>query len=193
MGRMGRHTGPDGQGDHVRRSAARGARVPRDRPQASDEISQTACDVTGEDAYHRHRISLGVPEADKDYPLGDTFPHEADYDQLAGVDFHKGCYVGQEVVSRVQHRGTARKRIVPVRGSAELSAGAPVSIGDVDIGVMGSVSGDRGLAMVRLDRAEKAISQGKSLRAGDVEISLEQPSWASFAVPGAGFAPGAAQ
>lgn len=160
--------------------------------QASDEISQTACDVADEDAYHRHRISLGVPEADRDYPLGETFPHEADYDQLAGVDFHKGCYVGQEVVSRVQHRGTARKRIVPVRGSAELSAGAPVSVGDTNIGVMGSVSGDRGLAMVRLDRAEKAISQGQSLRAGDVEISLEQPSWASFVVPGADL-PGAAQ
>ena len=153
--------------------------------QASDDISQSGCNVTGEDAYHKHRISLGVPEADKDYPLGETFPHEADYDQLAGVDFHKGCYVGQEVVSRVQHRGTARKRIVPVRGKADLSSGAPVSVGEASIGVIGSVSGDRGLAMVRLDRAEKAIAQGQSLQSGDVEISLEQPGWASFEVPGA--------
>lgn len=158
----------------------------------SSEMADTGCKLSSEDAYHGHRISLGVPEAGKDYALGETFPHEADYDQLDGVDFHKGCYVGQEVVSRVEHRGTARKRIVPVRGASELSAGEQVSGGDSEIGVMGSVSGDRGLAMIRLDRAEKAISQGRELRAGNVDIALEQPSWASFDVPSSKL-PGAAQ
>ena len=62
------------------------------------------------------RISLGVPEGGRDYAFGDAFPHEALFDQLNGVDFKKGCYVGQEVVSRMEHRGTARKRIVPVEG-----------------------------------------------------------------------------
>ncbi|MDA7948445.1 MAG: folate-binding protein [Hyphomicrobiaceae bacterium] len=149
----------------------------------SDEMTQSECDAANEAAYHSHRISLGIPEAGKDYALGETFPHEADYDQLAGVDFQKGCYVGQEVVSRVEHRGTARKRIVPVRGDSDLSAGAQVSVGDSNIGVMGSVSGDRGLAMIRLDRAKKAISQGEKMHAGNIEITLEQPSWASFEVP----------
>ncbi|MDQ4060015.1 MAG: folate-binding protein, partial [Pseudomonadota bacterium] len=65
--------------------------------------------------YHAHRIALGVPEGGKDYAFGDPFPHEADLDQLGGVDFDKGCFVGQEVVSRMEHRGTARRRIVPVR------------------------------------------------------------------------------
>ena len=60
------------------------------------------------DAYHAHRIALGVPEGGKDFLFGDAFPHEALMDQLNGVDFDKGCYVGQEVVSRMQHRGTAR-------------------------------------------------------------------------------------
>ena len=59
-------------------------------------------------AYQAHRIALGVPEGGKDFAYGDAFPHEADLDQLGGVDFNKGCYVGQEVVSRMQHRGTAR-------------------------------------------------------------------------------------
>jgi folate-binding protein YgfZ len=143
----------------------------------------TGCEVTSEDDYHRLRIALGVPEADKDYPLGDTFPHDADYDQLAGVDFKKGCYVGQEVVSRMQHRGTARKRIVPARGNAPLTEGAKISAGDTTIGMLGSVAGDMGLAMVRLDRAEKAIENGYQLMAGNVEIDLIHPGWADFSVP----------
>ena len=57
-----------------------------------------------------------MPEGGRDYAFGDAFPHEALFDQLNGVDFAKGCYVGQEVVSRMEHRGTARKRIVPRRG-----------------------------------------------------------------------------
>src|SRR3569623_987356 len=66
------------------------------------------------DAYEAHRIALGVPRGGADFIYGDTFPREADMDQLAGVDFDKGCYVGQEVVSRVQHRNSARRRVVPV-------------------------------------------------------------------------------
>ncbi len=141
------------------------------------------CDAASEEDYRRHRIALGVPEADADYPLGDTFPHEANYDQLAGVDFSKGCYVGQEVVSRIEHRGTARKRIVPARGSAPLTPGAAITAGDAAIGTLGSVAGDMGLAMVRLDRAAKAIEDGRPLMAGDVEIELIQPRWARFSVP----------
>ena len=55
-----------------------------------------------------------MPRGGSDFIYGDAFPHEADMDQLGGVDFDKGCYVGQEVVSRMEHRGTARTRIVPV-------------------------------------------------------------------------------
>lgn len=142
-----------------------------------------ACDVVTEDAYHRHRIALGVPDSSEDYPLGDTFPHEADYDQLSGVDFHKGCYVGQEVVSRMEHRGTARKRIVPVEGDADLTSGADITAGDASIGTLGSVAGNIGLGMVRLDRLQKALEDGRSLRAGDVEIRLKRPEWAAFDVP----------
>ena len=141
------------------------------------------CEVGSEEDYHHLRIALGVPEADKDYALGDTFPHEADYDQLSGVDFNKGCYVGQEVVSRIEHRGKARKRIVPARGKAPLTHGAKISAGDTAIGMLGSVAGDMGLAMVRLDRAAKAIEDGHPLVAGNVEIDLIQPGWADFSVP----------
>jgi len=151
---------------------------------ADADFSDTDCTQEGEAAYHAHRIALGVPEGGRDYQLGDTFPHEAVLDELNGIDFKKGCYVGQEVVSRMEHRGTARKRIVPVRAGVPLTAdGSAVAADGAAIGQLGSVSDCDGLALVRLDRAEKAISEGKTIRAGDVAIELLQPAWASFRVP----------
>jgi folate-binding protein YgfZ len=130
--------------------------------------------------YHAHRIALGVPEGGKDYPLGDTFPHEADLDQLGGISFTKGCFVGQEVVSRMQNRGSVRKRVVPVEGEAALTAGAEISAGAASIGTIGSVADRRALALVRLDRAAEAMAKGQVLSAGRVAIRLQRPEWARF-------------
>ena len=139
------------------------------------------------DIYHAHRIALGIPEAGKDFALGDTFPHEACFDQLAGVDFEKGCFVGQEVVSRMQHRANVRKRVVPVRADAPLpQSGADVIAGSAKIGILGSAIGESGLALVRLDRAGEALAKGIALTIGDVPVTLSKPSWAAFDVPDAG-------
>lgn len=128
--------------------------------------------------YHAHRIALGVPEGGKDYAFGDTFPHEALFDKLDGVSFAKGCYVGQEVVSRMEHRGTARKRVVPVVADGPLPAsGTEVRAGDQLIGVVGSTDGARGLALLRLDRAEEMKSQGHGLLAGELAVRIELPEW----------------
>jgi hypothetical protein len=129
------------------------------------------------------RIKLGVPESGRDYGLGDTFPHEALFDQLNGVDFKKGCFVGQEVVARMQYRGTTRKRVVPVEGDAPLQTGIEVKAGDLPIGPIGSVDGALGLALLRLDRAEEAASKDMPLMAGDVTITLHRPAFAQFEVP----------
>lgn len=136
--------------------------------------------------YHAHRITLGVPEADLDYPLGDTFPHEACLDVLGGVSFEKGCFVGQEVVSRMQHRGTARKRIVMVRGSAPLPPfGTEIVAGAATIGAMGSSAGNQGLALVRLDRAAEAMTAHTPMRTGGLDVSLVVPPWAPYALAAA--------
>jgi folate-binding protein YgfZ len=135
-----------------------------------------------QDDYHAHRIGLGVPEGGKDYAFGDAFPHEALFDQLNGVSFEKGCYVGQEVVSRMQNRGTARRRIVPVVGDTALPDGAAITAGGVDIGTLGSIAGTRGLAAIRLDRAAELQAKGEELRAGDVAVRIDLPAWARFAV-----------
>jgi folate-binding Fe-S cluster repair protein YgfZ len=106
-------------------------------------------------------------------------------DQLNGIDFAKGCYVGQEVVSRMEHRGTARNRIVPI--AAEHSApdaGLPVMAGGKQVGTTGSSAGPRGLAMLRLDRVADALAAGQSLTAGGISLSVHKPDWAQFAWPG---------
>ena len=124
-------------------------------------------------AYERHRIALGIPDGGRDFAYGDAFPHDANLDRLGGVDFAKGCYVGQEVVSRVHHRGTARKRIVPVRFEGRAPApGTEVSVGEIAIGTMGTSVEDRGLAMVRTDRAEEAAALGAPPMADGIHLVL---------------------
>lgn len=142
--------------------------------------------VSDTGAFQAHRIGLGIPEGGRDFIYGDAFPHEADMDQFAGVDFAKGCYVGQEVVSRMEHRGTARTRIVPVAYADHAPMeGADVMAGDKLVGMMGSSAEGRGLAKLRLDRVEEALGAGEALTAGGIPLSLVRPDWARFALPGA--------
>jgi folate-binding protein YgfZ len=135
--------------------------------------------------YEAHRIALGVPRGGLDFVYGDAFPHETDMDQLAGVDFDKGCYVGQEVVSRMEHRGNARTRIVPVAvdGFAP-DAGLAVMAGDKVVGTTGSSAGGMALAMLRLDRMADARTSGLPLTAGGVTLTPQKPDWATFEWPG---------
>jgi folate-binding protein YgfZ len=136
-------------------------------------------------AYEAHRIALGVPRGGVDFSYGDAFPHETDMDQLGGVDFTKGCYVGQEVVSRIEHRGTARTRAVPVRyEGAAPEAGVAVTAATREVGTMGSAAGGHGVALLRLDRIADAISQNEPLIAGGTTIRLAKPYWARFPFPG---------
>ncbi|RIA47370.1 YgfZ/GcvT domain-containing protein [Dichotomicrobium thermohalophilum] len=133
--------------------------------------------------YEAHRISQGVPEGFKDYESGEVFAHDACIDQLGGIDFHKGCYVGQEVVSRMHHRGTARKRFVAVRGRGLPEPGAAVTAGSTNLGKLTSVAGGRGLALVRIDRAGEALSRGEAIKAGEIPVELVRPDWAAFDFP----------
>lgn len=155
-------------------------------PKGTD-AAELGCAPARQEDYDAFRIGLGVPEGGRDYAFGEAFPHEALFDQLNGVDFAKGCYVGQEVVSRMEHRGTARKRIVPVEGVGPLPPpGTSVEADGVAIGTLGSVSGASGLALIRLDRAEQALARGTALVAGGVKIALRRPAFARFEVPVAG-------
>ena len=138
--------------------------------------------VAAED-YEAHRIALGVPCGGVDFTYGDAFPHEADMDQFGGVDFAKGCYIGQEVVSRIEHRGIARTRAVALRyDGAPPEKGAAITAGERQVGTMGSAAHGRGIALIRLDRVAEAEQTG--LAAGGIPIRLVKPDWARFSFPG---------
>jgi folate-binding protein YgfZ len=159
-----------------------------------ERAAQTAAELdaalTDSAAYDVHRIALGVPQGGVDFAYSDAFPHETDMDQLGGVDFKKGCFVGQEVVSRMQHRGTARTRAVPVRFEGQApEAGTAITAGGRQIGTLGSATvgsagGGRGIALLRLDRVDEALAEGETLSAGAVPIHLVKPDWARFPFPG---------
>jgi hypothetical protein len=126
--------------------------------------------------YEAHRIATGVPSGGVDFMFGDAFPHEANMDRMHGVDFDKGCYVGQEVVSRMEHRGTARSRIVRVLlDDGAPVAGAAVVAADKPVGTMGSTAAGHGLALLRLDRAADAIEAGIALTASGIPIRVADP------------------
>ncbi|MDE2376575.1 folate-binding protein [Bradyrhizobium sp.] len=126
--------------------------------------------------YEAHRIALGVPRGGLDFSYGDAFPHETNMDRLNGVDFDKGCYVGQEVVSRMQHRGTARTRIVKVLlDDFSPEIGATILAGDKPVGTIGSTAAGRGIALVRTDRVADALDAGQKLTAGGLGLSLAEP------------------
>jgi tRNA-modifying protein YgfZ len=126
--------------------------------------------------YEAHRIAQGVPKGGADFVYGDTFAHDANLDLMNGVDFKKGCYVGQEVVARVEFRKSARKRIVKIHFDGQAPAqGTQIMAGEINIGQVGSTAGGKGLAMVRLDRLDEARAAGVDLKAGSTTVTIASP------------------
>jgi tRNA-modifying protein YgfZ len=135
-----------------------------------------SADLVDSSAYDAHRIASGVPRGGLDFIYGDAFPHETNMDRLHGVDFEKGCYVGQEVVSRMQHRGTARTRSVRVVfEDFSPEPGTAILAGDKPVGTLGSTAGRNGLALMRIDRAADALQAGVPLTAGGLAVRLAEP------------------
>lgn len=132
-------------------------------------------DAADASAYNAHRIALGVP-GDADLTPEDTFLLDANFDLLHGVDFKKGCYVGQEITARMKHRGSNRKRTLPlVFDGPPPAPGTPVTAGDKAIGsVLSGVPG-RTLAVLRTDK----LAEATTLSAGGVPVSVDRPAWFS--------------
>jgi folate-binding protein YgfZ len=124
-------------------------------------------------SYEALRIASVVPKGGVDFAYGDAFPHDANFDRLNGVDFDKGCYVGQEVVSRMKHRGTGRKRVARIALAGDPPPpGTAVLDGELPVGTLGASSGREALALVRLDRVEEAVAAGRGLTAGGVPLAV---------------------
>jgi folate-binding protein YgfZ len=146
-----------------------------------EEFAKKVADLIGADLvdsadYEAYRIASGVPRGGLDFTYGDAFPHDTNMDRLHGVDFDKGCYVGQEVVSRMQHRGTARTRTVRVAlDDSSPAPGEAILAGEKPVGTMGSSAGGAGLALIRIDRAADALDAGVPLTSGGLAVRLAVP------------------
>jgi len=136
------------------------------------------------DAYTAHRVHLGLADSDEDIGSSQRFVHECNLDMTNGVDFFKGCYVGQEVVSRMHHKQAARKRILPVSSSMPLTKGDAIIASNKPIGEVLTTTDTSALAVLRLDKADAAIVAGDTLTADGSAITLHKPDWADFTFPG---------
>lgn len=153
-----------------------------------DALAAKAQNILPVETYHSRRIALGIPEAPHDFSYGEVFPHDIALDSLGGVSFHKGCYVGQEVVSRMEHRGTARRRVVVMESVGDLpnptlESQLDILAGDRSVGTLGSHEGTRGIAIVRLDRVKAAQTNDTEMNCGGVSVSLSLPGWATYSWP----------
>jgi folate-binding protein YgfZ len=135
-------------------------------------------DRDGFAAYEQQRLELGVPDLGADLLVEKDFILEGLMDEMGGVDFHKGCYVGQEMTSRMKRRTTVKTKLCRVRFDGPAPAfETPILADGWEVGRMRSGNQGLGLALIRFDRAQKALKEGHDLRAGDQLIQLDPPSW----------------
>jgi len=127
--------------------------------------------------WDRHRLALGVPDGSRDLEPDKALLLENGFVELGGVDFAKGCFVGQELTARMRYRGTVRKRLLPVTLDGSAEPGTAIRAGEIDVGELRSVQGEQGLALIRLDRWEKARDSGQPLQAETAAVAPRVPDW----------------
>jgi folate-binding protein YgfZ len=160
------------------RLAAAGARV--FLPEGGEAALRAAGFAPGDLAdWDRARIRLGLPDGARDLELEKALLLENGYEELNGVDFEKGCYMGQELTARTRYRGLIRKRLMPVVIDGPAPApGTEIRYGEAEAGEMRSSRGDVGLALIRLEAFR--ASGGQGLTCGEAVLTAHQPDWAKF-------------
>jgi tRNA-modifying protein YgfZ len=155
------------------RLAAAGLRVLLPRGDALPEITESTAK-----AYDSHRLALGLPDGSRDLVLEKSILLESGFDELHGVDWNKGCYMGQELTARTKYRGLIKKRLVPISIDGPLpEPGTLVTAGDKTVGEVRSGRDKRALALIRLEALENGSTP---LHAGDATVTPEKPDWAVF-------------
>ena len=128
--------------------------------------------------YHTARITHGIPEQGFDFGAADVFPADINMDVLGGVALNKGCFVGQEVVSRMHRRGTIRKRTLPIIATTDttLTPGDDL-LAPAPVGTLTSCEAENGLARMRVDRWLKATSDGHAVTLNETPVTIAKPDW----------------
>jgi len=162
------------------RLAALGARLILPSEAGTKPLEERGFAAATPDDYDRMRLGLGVPEGGRDLLPEKSLLLESGFDELNGIDWDKGCYIGQELTARTKYRALVKKRLLPVEVSGALpAAGSAVTLGDEEAGEMRSGRDGIALALLRLDAVEKASIQSP-LRAGETRLLPRKPDWAKF-------------
>ncbi len=163
------------------RLAEAGARIILPSRGSEATLSAAGFHETDQTAYDRHRLNLGLPDGSRDMEIDKSILLECGFEELNGVDFEKGCYLGQEVTARTKHRGLIKKRLLPVDiDGPSPEPGTPLMLGDTVAGEMRSSSGDVGLALIRIERFNQALAEGKQFTAPGAMVKPRKPAWATF-------------
>ncbi len=161
------------------RLPAMGARAILPRAGAAAALEEAGFGAAPTTEYERLRLAHGVPDGSRDMVVEKAILLESGFEELNGVDFDKGCYIGQELTSRTKYRGLVRKRLMRVDVDGPLPGpGTPIMLGDRHAGEMRSGRDGTAIALLRLEQVEKAREQGAPLTAGEARITPVQPAWA---------------
>jgi len=156
------------------RLAALGARATLPRDRIRQTLTATGATEADFAEYDRLRLSLGIPDGSRDLVPDKSILLESGFDELHGIDWNKGCYIGQELTARTKYRGLIKKRLFPVRiDGPAAEPGAIVTLDGHEAGEMRSSRGGIGLALLRLE----AVSAAKKLTAGPTTIVPLKPDW----------------
>jgi folate-binding protein YgfZ len=161
------------------RLAALGARLLLPRGEAPRALEGLGFARASREAYDRLRLSLGVPDGSRDLAVEKALLVESGFDELNGIDWQKGCFIGQEITARMRYRGLAKKRLVPVAVEGAVPPpDTPVLLGTEEAGELRSGRDGIALALLRLELIEKAEATGAPLSAGGAKLTLRKPAWA---------------
>jgi folate-binding protein YgfZ len=162
------------------RLAEAGVRALLPAASADDALAEAGLAPVDAGAYDRHRLRLGLPDGSRDMIVGKSTLLEGGFDALAGIDWDKGCFLGQEVTARTRYRGLVKQRLVPVRIDGPMpAADTPVTAGGRNVGTIRSGRDGIALAFVRLDVIEAAPDE--PLHAGEAAVTPMPPAWFSEA------------
>ena len=151
-----------------------GIRIIAPAGKAAELLSARGFALAPLNAYDALRLELGVPDGSRDLMVDKALLLESGFDELNGIDWKKGCYMGQELTARTKYRGLVKKRLFPVRVEGTMPApGSPIHLDGQEVGEMRSGTGNLGLAMLKIDIARRA----SSLAAADARLVPSIPSW----------------
>lgn len=163
------------------RLSAAGARIVLPADQSETALRESGFETGTLEDYESLRLKLGLPDGSRDMEIDKAILLENGFKELHGVDWDKGCYMGQELTARTHYRGLVKKRLMPVRIEGPLpEPGTPLKMGDKDVGEMRSGLGGQGLALVRLEAFESVSETGEGLKSGEAVIHPVKPEWADF-------------